>query len=86
MIILGFSLCWTAAILDFHMKEAHNLKNNPTDRFPTPKTYKKEVLHKILVQPDQKLAVHNGLRPVADAFAYFGGINLTFSHLYSKYY
>ena len=40
MIILGFSLCWTAAILDFHMQKAHNFKNNPTDRSLTPKTYK----------------------------------------------
>ena len=60
LVILGFTLCWTAAILDFHMKEIHNFKNNPTNRFPTPKIYKKEVLHEILGQPDQKLAVYNG--------------------------
>ena len=86
MIILGFSLCWTAAILDFNMKETHNFKNNHTVRFPTQKTYKKEVLHKILGQPDQKLAVYNGLHPVIDTFSYFGGIHLTFLHLDGKYY
>ena len=86
MIILDFSLSRTAAILAFHMKEAYNFKNNSSDRFPTPKTYKKEVVHKILDQPDQKLAVYNGLLSVADAFSYFGGINLTFLHLYGKYY
>ena len=86
MIILGFSLCWTAAILDFHMKKAHNFKNNPTDRLPTPKTYKKVALHKILGEQDKKLAVYNGLNPVADALSYFGGINLTFFHLNGKYY
>ena len=58
MIILGFFLCWTAAILNFLMKETHNLKNNPTNRFPTLKIYKKEVLHEILGQQDQKLAVY----------------------------
>ena len=72
MIILGFSSCWTAAILDFHMKVAHNFKNNPTDRFHTPKTYKKEVLHKILGQPDQKLAVYNGLHPALTRFPILG--------------
>ena len=71
MIILGFSLCLTAALLDFHMKKAHNFKN---------------LLHQILGQPDQKLAVYNGLHPVADEFTHFGGINLTFLHLYVKYY
>ena len=49
------------------MKEAHNFKNNPTNRFPTPKIYEKEVSHEILGQPDQKLAVYIS-----------GGINLTF--------
>ena len=36
------------------------------------------MLHEILGQPDPKLAVYNGLQPVADALSYFGGINLTF--------
>ena len=40
LIILCFFLSWTAAILDFHMKEAHNFKNNPINRFPTQKIYK----------------------------------------------
>ena len=66
------------------MKKAHNfiLKIDS----PPQKICKNEVLHKILGQPDQKLAVYNGLHPVADAFSYFGGINLRFSHLYGKYY
>ena len=74
------------AILDFHMKKAHNFEHNPTNRFPTPEIYKKEVLHKILGQPDQKLAVYNGLHPVDDAFSYFRGINVTFLHLYGENY
>ena len=41
------------------MKEAHNFKNNPTNRLPTQKIYEKEVLHEILGQPGQKLAVYN---------------------------
>ena len=70
--ILGFSLCWTADILDIQIKKAHNLKNNPTISIPLPKIYKKEVLCENLGQPDQKLAVHDGLHPVADAFSYLG--------------
>ena len=50
------------------MKEAHNFENNPTNQFPTPKVYKKEVLHKILGQPDKKLAVYNGLHPSVTRF------------------
>ena len=86
MIISGFSLRWTAALSDFHMKEAHDLKSTPTNRFPTLKIYKKEVLHEILGQRDQKLADYNGLHPIADAFPYFCSIHLTFLHLYGKYY
>ena len=82
MIILAIFFCWTAAILDFHKEEAQNFKNNPTNRFHTQKIYKKDVLHEILGQPDQKFAVYNGLRPVADAFSYFGGRNRTFLHLW----
>ena len=66
------------------MKEAHYYKNNPTNRFLTPKIYKKEVLHEILGQPDQKLAVYNGSHTVGDTFVYFEGINLTFLLLYGK--
>ena len=66
------------------MEEAHNCKNNTTNRFPTPKIYKKEVLHEVLGQPDQMLAVYNGFRPVADTFSNFGGKNLNFLHLYGK--
>ena len=54
------------------MKEAHNFKNNPTNRFPTPKIYKKQVLHEILRQPDQKLAVYNGLHPWVTRFPILG--------------
>ena len=70
----------------FHMREANTFKNNTTNRFPTPKIYKKEVLHEILGQQDQKLAVYNGFNLGADAFSYFWIINLTFLHLYGKYY
>ena len=38
---------------------------------PTPKIYKKEVLHEILGQPDQKLAVYNGLHPSVTRFPIF---------------
>ena len=82
---LNLSLCWTVAILNFHMKEAHTFKNNPKNRFPTPKIYKKEVLNEILGQPDQDLPVYYGLHPVADPFSSFGGINLRFLHIYGKY-
>ena len=44
------------------------------------------MLHKILHESDAKLAFYNRLHPVADAFAYFGGINPIFLHLYGKYY
>ena len=54
------------------MKEAHNLKNRPTNRFPTPKIYKKEVLHEILGQPDQKLAVFHELPPLVTRSFIFG--------------
>ena len=54
------------------MKKAHNFKNNPTNRFPTRKIYKKEVSHEILGQPDQKLAVYNGLRPSVTCFPILG--------------
>ena len=64
----------------------HNFKINPNNRCLTPKINKKQVSHEILGQPNQKLAVYNGLHLVAEAFFYFGGINLTFSHLYDKYY
>ena len=54
------------------MKEAHNFKNNPTNRFPIRKIYKKEVLHEILGRPDQKLAVYNGLHPSVTRFPFLG--------------
>ena len=54
------------------MKEADNFKNNPTNRFPTPKIYEKEVSHEILGQPDQKLAVYNGLHPLVTRFPISG--------------
>ena len=53
MIFLGFSLCWTAALLDFPMKEANNFKNNPKPKH-NPNIYKKEVLHEMLGLPGQK--------------------------------
>ena len=68
------------------MKETHNLKNNPTNRFPTPKIYKKEVLHEILRESDQKFAVYNRSHPVADASSYFGDINPISLRLYGKYH
>ena len=54
------------------MKEAHNLKITPQIDSAPQKYIKKEVLQKILGQPDQKLAVYNGLHPVADTFSYLG--------------
>ena len=62
------------------------LKLTPTIDVSPQKINKKQVSHEILGQPNQKLAVYNGLHLVAEAFFYFGGINLTFSHLYDKYY
>ena len=54
------------------MKEAHNFKNNPTNWFPTPKISEKEVSHEILGQPDQKLAVYNGLHTSVMRFPILG--------------
>ena len=54
------------------MKEAHNFKNNPTNRFPTTKIYKKEVLHEILGQPDRNFAVYNGSHPSVMRFPSLG--------------
>ena len=54
------------------MEIVHNLKNNPTNRFPTPKKFKKEVLHEILGQPDEKLAFYNGLQPTVTRFPILG--------------
>ena len=54
------------------MEEAQNFENSLTNRFPTPKIYKKEVVHEILGQPDQKLAVYNGLHPSVTRFPILG--------------
>ena len=69
-----------------HLGFSHNCKNNHTNRFPTLKIYKKDVLHESLGQQDKKIVVSNILNPVAGAFSYFGGIHLKFVHLCGKYY